>query len=80
MTRYFVTNNLYRLEDAETAGEYPKIYRWSNSLPDGRKGWLYRPGFKPSDLTDHDVIGAVEITEEQATAKIVEITSEGAAK
>lgn len=64
-TKYFLTNNVYRLE----AG---KVYRWSTR----RRQWLHRDGFTPADLTDGTVIGAVEVSELQALRRIVESMTE----
>lgn len=66
MTRYFVTNNVYRLENGN-------VYRWSGL----RGGWLQRDAFTPSDLTDGAVIGAVEVSEEEANRRISELLKGG---
>lgn len=65
MKRYFMTNNVYLLE-----GE--KVYRWIAT----RNGWSHRDGFKPSDLTDGPLFGAVEISEAEALDRILELAAE----
>lgn len=62
MKRYFITNNVYLLSEG-------KVYRWSTT----RNAWLRRDGFKPSDLTDGTVIGAIEVSEAQALDNISQL-------
>lgn len=64
-TKYFITNNVYRLESG-------KVYRWSNR----RRDWIRRDGFQPEDLTNGTVIGAVEVPEVEALRRIVELVKE----
>lgn len=64
-TKYFLTGNVYRLEDG-------KVYRWSVAC----RQWLHRDGFKPSDLLDGTVIGALEVSELAALRRIVELVTE----
>lgn len=59
MTRYFNTNNTYRIEGDE-------VYRWSFR----HNCWLLRTGFKPSDFTDGTLL-AVEVDEKKAKENIL---------